>query len=222
MSIKIYGDPGSGSLRRVTTAAAIMGIAIERANIDLFKGESHTPEFLALNPHGLTPVMVDGDTVLYEASAINLYLAKKVGSDLLGSSARERHEVLQWMFWSGEQWRVFSTLTFNERIVKPFMGQTGDASITDLAFANIRAAGAVLDRHLAQRRFIVGDRLTLADIDIAAPFSQSARTKVPFDEFPHLLAWQQRLLDTVPAWAETKRELDGRMDAAIAAVGLKF
>jgi glutathione S-transferase len=222
MSIKIYGDPGSGSLRRVTTAAAIMGIAIERMNIDLFKGESHTPEFLALNPHGLTPVMVDEDVVLYEASAINLYLAEKVESDLLGSSARERHEVLQWMFWSGEQWRVFSTLTFNERIVKSFMGQIEDASIIDLTFANIRAAGAVLDRHLAQRRFIVGDRLTLADIDIAAPFSRSARTKFPFEEFPHLMAWQQRLLDTIPPWAETKRELDGRMDAAIAAVGLKF
>src|SRR5215212_4496795 len=116
MSIKTYGDPGSGSLRRVTTAAAIMGVAIERVNIDLFKGESHTPDFLALNPHGLSPVLVDGDVVLYEASAINLYLADKAGGELLGATPRERYEVLQWMFWSGEQWRVFATLTFNERI----------------------------------------------------------------------------------------------------------
>ena len=85
MSIKIYGDPGSGSLRRVTSAAAIMGIPVERMHVDLLKGESHTPEFLKnLNPHGLTPVMVDGDVTLYESSAINLYLAEKVGSDLLG------------------------------------------------------------------------------------------------------------------------------------------
>ena len=74
MSIKIYGDPGSGSLRRVTSAAAIMGIPVERMHVDLLKGESHTPEFLKnLNPHGLTPVMVDGDVTLYESSAINLY-----------------------------------------------------------------------------------------------------------------------------------------------------
>ena len=65
MSIKIYGDPGSGSRRRVTAAAVAMGIDIEIVNIDLFKGESHTPEFLELNPHGLSPVMVDGDFVLY-------------------------------------------------------------------------------------------------------------------------------------------------------------
>lgn len=50
MSIKLYGDPGSGSLRRVTAAAAVMGVDIERINVDLFKGESHTPEFLISTP----------------------------------------------------------------------------------------------------------------------------------------------------------------------------
>jgi glutathione S-transferase len=220
MAIKIYGDPGSGSLRRVTTAAKIMGIEIERVNVDLFKGESHTPEFLKLNPHGLTPVMVDGDVVLYEASAINIYLAEKVGSDLLGTSPAERYQILQWMFWSGEQWRIFATLTFDERIAKRFMGQPEDNSIVQLAADKIRAAAAVLDAHLAEHRFIVGDHLTLADIDIAAPFSQNARTKVPFSEFRNLIAWQQRLLDTVPAWAETKQEVDERIDSALAGAGI--
>ncbi|MEG8040302.1 glutathione S-transferase family protein [Sphingomonas sp. LR60] len=222
MSIKIYGDPGSGSLRRVTSAAAIMNVPIERVNIDLFKGESHTADFLELNPHGLSPVMVDGDVVLYEASAINLYLADKAGSQLLGATPRERYEVLQWMFWSGEQWRVFATLTFDERIGKRFMGQPEDESITALTFAKIRAAAAVLDAHLADSPFIVGGKLTLADIDIAAPFSQNERTKVPFDEYPNLVAWQQRLLATVPAWAETKREVDERIDTALQGAGIKL
>ncbi|WP_029972090.1 glutathione S-transferase family protein [Paraburkholderia graminis] len=220
MAIKIYGDPGSGSRRRVTSAAAVMGVDIERVNIDLFKGESHTPEFLKLNPHGLTPVMVDGDVVLYEASAINIYLAEKVGSGLLGATPAERYQVLQWMFWSGEQWRIFATLTFDERIGKRFMGQLEDESIVQLAFARIRAAAVVLDAHLAERQFIVGDHLTLADIDIAAPFSQSARTELPFSEFPNLVAWQQRLLDTVPAWAETKREVDERINSVLAGAGM--
>lgn len=221
MTAKIYGDPGSGSLRRVTTAAKIMGIELERVRVDLFKGESQSAEFKSrLNPHGLTPVLVDGDTVLYESSAINIYLAEKVGSALLGASPAERYQVLQWMFWSGEQWRIFATLTFDERVGKRFLGQTEDESIVQLAFAKLRAAAAVLDAHLAERRFIVGDHLTLADIDIAAPFSQSARTKLPFPEYPNLLAWQQRLLDTVPAWAETKREVDERIDTALAGAGI--
>lgn len=220
MSIKVYGDPGSGSLRRVTSAAAAMGVAIERVNIDLFKGESHTPEFLELNPHGLSPVMVDGDFVLYEASAINLYLAEKAGSDLAGAMTRERYEILQWMFWSGEQWRIFATLTFDEVLGKRLMGLPQDEAIVQLAFAKIRAAAAVLDAHLADRQFIVGDRLTLADFDIAGPFSQNERTKIPLNEFPNLVAWQQRLLKTAPSWAATKQEVDARIDGALDAAGI--
>jgi len=222
MTIKIYGDLGSGSLRRVIAAAKIMGVDIERVNVDLFKGESHTPEFLKLNPHGLTPVLQDGDKIIWEASAINIYLAEKAESPLLGKTANERYEVLQWMFWSGEQWRVFATLLFNERVAGRAMGKVEDPSIVNLALKNIQAAASVLDAHLANRQFIVGDALTLADIDIAAPFSQVHRSKAPFAEYPHLWAWQQRLLETVPAWAETKHDLDDRMDTFLNAIGITF
>ncbi|RZL85188.1 MAG: glutathione S-transferase family protein [Sphingomonas sp.] len=222
MAIKIYGDPGSGSRRRVTAAAAVMGIDIEIVNIDLFKGESHTPEFLELNPHGLSPVMVDGDFVLYESAAINLYLAEKAGSDLAGRTTEERFQILQWMFWSGEQWRVFATLTFDEVLGKKFMGQFADETIVKLAADKIRTAAAVLDAHLAKHEYIVGDRLTLADFDIAGPFSQNERTKIPLNDFPNLVAWQQRLLTDVASWAATKREVDERIDNAVAATGVKL
>lgn len=218
MSIKIYGDPGSGSLRRVTAAAAIMGIDIERINVDLFKGESHTPEFRKLNPHGLTPVLQDGDTVIWEASAINIYLARKANSDLLGHTQSQQLEVLQWMFWSGEHWRIFSTVLFNEWAGETFMGDPKTDAIVQFAMTGIRHAAEVLECHLATRTFIVGDALTLADLDIAAPFSQYLRTDAPFKEFPNLVAWQQRLIETVPAWAATRDEVDKRMTAALSAV----
>jgi glutathione S-transferase len=126
------------------------------------------------------------------------------------------------MFWSGEQWRIFSTLMFNERVAGRAMGHLEDASIVNLALKNIRSAAAVLNVHLADRQFMVGDQITLADIDIAAPFSQVHRTKVPFAEFPELWAWQQRLLDQVPAWAESKSDLDERMDTFLNALGITF
>lgn len=211
MSIKIYGDPGSGSLRRVTAAAAIMNLTIERINVDLFKGESHTAEFLKLNPHGLTPVLQDGNTVIWEASAINLYLAEKANSKLLGETPSDRLEVLQWMFWSGEQWRIFSTLLFDEWAAATLGGKPKTDAVVQLSMNNIRKAAKVLDAHLATRDFIVGDALTLADIDIAAPFSQYKRTGAPFEEFPNLLRWQQRLIETVPAWADTRDEVEKRL-----------
>lgn len=111
---------------------------------------------------------------------------------------------------------------FNELVAGRAMGQTENPSIVDLALKNIRAAAAVLDAHLANRQFIVGDELTLADIDIAAPFSQVFRTKAPLDEYPNLWAWQQRLLKTVPAWAQTKVDLDHRLDTFMNAIGITF
>lgn len=222
MAITIYGDPGSGSRRRVTAAAAAMGIDLQVVDIDLFKGESHTPEFLELNPHGLSPVMVDGDVVLYEASAINLYLAEKAGSDLAGRTPPERFQILQWMFWSGEQWRIFATLTFDEVLGKRFMDEPANEAIVGLAAGKIRAAAAVLDAHLAEHDFIVGDRVTLADFDVAGPFSQNERTGIPLNEFSNLVRWQQRLLATVPSWAATKREVDERIDGALAKAGIRL
>ncbi|HEX8478707.1 MAG TPA: glutathione S-transferase family protein [Telluria sp.] len=221
MTIKIYGDTGSGSLRRVTTAAKIMGIVLDRVNVDLFKGESQTDAFKSrLNPHGLTPVLEDGATILYEASAINLYLADKVKSPLAGTTQEARFQVLQWMFWSGEQWRTFTTTMFDERVAKTVIGKPQDASIVKFADDKIRVAATVLNQHLAGREFMVGDTITLADIDIAAPFSQIDRAKLPFGEFPNLVAWHNRLLESFPAWAETKVELDHRMESFLASVGV--
>lgn len=223
MAIKIYGDAGSGSLRRVTTAAKIMGIELERVNVDLFKGESQTDEFKSrFNPHGLTPVLEDGDTIVWESSAINLYLANKVNSPLVGTTQEERFQVLQWMFWSGEHWRTFTTTIFNERVGKTVMGLPRDESLIEFAEGKIRAAAKVLDQHLEGREFMVGNALTLADIDIAAPFSQVDRAKLPFREYPNLTAWHDNLLRSFPAWAETKAEIDNRMESFLASVGVKL
>jgi glutathione S-transferase len=126
------------------------------------------------------------------------------------------------MFWSAEHWRTFSGYLFNERIGKRVMGASEDPTMVAFILENIRSNAAVLDKHLETHKFIVGDQVTLADFDIAAPFSQMARTKLPYDEFPNLLAWQQRLLDEVPAWKETKVLLDDRMDTAFNAFGITF
>ena len=99
------------------------------------------------------------------------------------------------------------------------MGKPKNDAIVELAMTNIRNAATVLESHLASRKFIVGDVLTLADIDIAAPFSQCNRTGAPFEEFPNLVAWQQRLLETVPAWAATRDEVEKRMAEALGALG---
>jgi glutathione S-transferase len=218
--MKLYGDPGSGSTRRVFAALYHIGVEFEFELIDLFKGDNRTPEFLAMNPNGMIPVLVDGDTVLWEASAINLHLVEKFGSDLLPSGA-DRALTLQWMFWAAEHWRQGPPALFGERIVKVAMNAPQDPRVIADAEASIRKFAAILDEHLKNRRYVVGDHFTLADIDLAATFSHLTRTHPPYAEFPNVMAWHQRLLDQVPAWSRTRDEVEVRMAALMAMIGGK-
>jgi glutathione S-transferase len=216
--MKLYGDPGSGSTRRVFAALYHIGVEFEFELIDLFKGDNRTPEFLALNPNGMIPVLVDDDVVLWEASAINLHLTEKFGSDLLPAGSN-RALTLQWMFWAAEHWRQGPPALFGERIVKVAMGVPQDPRVIADADASIRKFAAVLEQHLSNRRYVVGERFSLADIDLAATFSHLTRTHPPYAEFPNLMAWHQRLLDEVPAWSRTRDEVEQRMAALMAMIG---
>nr|WP_246715128.1 glutathione S-transferase family protein [Rhizobium sp. BK196] len=102
------------------------------------------------------------------------------------------------------------------------MGVPKDESVITFAEGKIRAAADVLDQHLKGRKFMVGNALTFADIDIAAPFSQVDRAKFPFKDYPNLIAWHDNLLQSFPAWAETKAEVDNRMESFLASVGVKL
>jgi len=208
--MKLYGDPGSGSTRRVLAVLYHLGVEFEFALIDLFKGDNRTAAFLDLNPNGMIPVLVDDELVLWEASAINLYLANKFASDLL-PQGRDGVLTLQWMFWAAEHWRQGPPALFNERLAKPVMGIPQDQRVIDDAEASIRKHAAILEAHLADRRFVVGKAFTLADIDLAATFTHLSRTHPPYAEFPNLMAWHKHLLEEVPAWARTRDEVEARM-----------
>ncbi|NGZ85262.1 glutathione S-transferase family protein [Duganella aceris] len=216
--MKLYGDPGSGSTRRVFAALYHIGVEFDFELIDLFKGDNRTPAFLALNPNGMIPVLVDGDVVLWEASAINLHLAEKFGSDLLPPGA-ERALTLQWMFWAAEHWRQGPPALFGERIAKVVMGVAQDPRVIADAEASIRKFAAILDAHLEDRRYVIGNKVSLADFDLAATFTHLTRTHPPYAEFPNVMAWHQRLLDEVPAWARTRDEVEVRMAALLAPPG---
>ncbi len=208
--MKLYGDRGSSNTRRVLTVISHLNLSVEFEFVNLFVGENRKPDYLALNPNGTIPTFVDGDLALFEASAIAIYLAEQAGSTLWPSGAR-RFEVLKWMFWAAEHFRRGPSVLIDERFIHRLKGQTENPSLVADALKSIHRYAAVLDGHLRDRAFVAGETPTLADIDLASPFSHVPRTRAPFDAYPDLCAWHARLSDAIPAWRATGEDLERRI-----------
>jgi glutathione S-transferase len=164
----LHEDPISGNCYKVALTASLVGLPIERRRYDILRGETRTPEFLAgVNANGRIPVLQVGDRFLPESNAACVFLAE--GSRLIPQDRFDRADMLRWMFW--EQYNHepnIATLRF-------WVHAIGADSLTEAQRAQIpakRAAGdsalKLMDEHLERRRYLVAERLTLADIALYA------------------------------------------------------
>jgi len=193
--MKLYHNPLSPNVRRVRLTAAVLGITLEEKLLDFSKGEHKNPEYLALNPNGAVPTLVDGDFVLTESRSIMQYLAaKKPDSGLLPQDEAARADVTRWQFWDAAHFSPqLGTLTF-EKMIKPMMGlgEPDSAKLND-ALNNFRRFAAVLNERLEGRQYVVGNGLTLADLTLASSLMYAKQTEVPLAEFPNVQAWLGRI-----------------------------
>lgn len=203
--MKLYMNALSPNVRRVRLTAAVLGLPLEEQRLDFMKGEHKSPEYLALNPNGAVPTLVDGDLVLSESRAIMSYLAsKKEEVGLLPRDEAARADVNRWQFWDAAHFSpALGALTF-EKIIKPLtgMGEPDPRKIED-AMASFRRFGAVLDQRLAGRRYLVGDALTVADLTIACSLMYAQRTEAPLGELSHVAAWFSRIRE-LAEWRATE------------------
>lgn len=202
--MKLYLNKLSPNVRRVLLTAAAAGIELEEKTLDFTKGEHKSPEFLAINPNGAVPALVDGDFVLSESRAIMQYLAaKKPESRLLPTDAAERADVTRWQFWDAAHFSPNAATLAFERVLKPMMGmgEPDQAKIKD-ALTSWRRFAAVLDKRLAGRPFVVGDTLTIADLTLASSLMYAKQADLPLAEFPNVEAWFGRITE-LEAWKKT-------------------
>ena len=200
----LYMNSLSPNVRRVRLTAAMLGLNLDEKKLDFAKGEHKSPEYLALNPNGAVPTLVDGDLVLTESRAIMQYLAsKKPESGLLPRDERARADVTRWQFWDASHFSpALGTFTF-EKLIKPMMGLgEPDQRKIDEALGNFRRFGAVLDKRLDGKKQVVGDSLTIADLTLASSLMYAKQTDAPLGEFPNLQAWFSRI-DATEAWKKT-------------------
>jgi len=195
--MKLYTNPLSPNCRKIQGVAAHAGVSLDVEMVDLLKGAQKQPDFLAINPNGKVPALVDGDTTLWESNAITCYVAGQAESDLWPKS-NQRYDILRWMFWESNHWSKAVGTVIGQKI---FNAANQDQAIIDKGIADFRTFATVLDTHLAARDFVSGESLTVADFSIAVWLGYSQVCGLPLSEFRHVSAWHDRL-SALPAWGE--------------------
>jgi len=191
--LKILGKPVSINVRKVLWLCEELALPYEHEAWGAGYRDTQVPEFLALNPNALVPVVVDGDAVLWESNTICRYLAARQGrEDLLPRDALARAHVEQWMDWqAGElnnSWRY------------AFMGLVR-RSETHRDAAAIEASAAAWNRHMVilERQldksgdFVAGSTFTLADIVLGLSVNRWFMTPIERPVLPLVQAYYDRL-----------------------------
>lgn len=204
-TMRLYYHPQSTCSRRALLAAAHLDAPVELVMVDLFRGEHRTPEFLRLNANHRVPVLDDGGFVLWESHAIMQYLADKTPRQTIyPTEVRERADVNRWLFWCAAHLMPAITILNWENNIKGLLGLgSPDAAEVRRGEEQMCEFGGVLDAHLAQRAWICGDALTLADLAIAAPLADLARARLPVQGFANLQRWFAGV-QALDAWKSTQ------------------
>jgi glutathione S-transferase len=200
--LKLHGFQMSPNTRRALFALEEHGAPYELVNVDLMAGEQKSPAYLALNPTGRVPTLVDGDFVLWESNAILEYLAARYPDKTLGAqSARETGEMARWMYMNAAHLSPNVARIFAHTIRLPEAQRI--ARIADEARAEVDRSLAALEGRLAEREHLV-DRFSLAEIAIAPTLSAAPMLGIDLTRFPSVQAWLQRILAR-PAWQKVQR-----------------
>ena len=189
-SISLYGDSRSGNCYKLKLLCAEMGIGYEWHEVDILAGETHTPEFLAMNPNGKIPLLALPDgRHLAESNAILCYLAD--GSEFFFGTAYERALVLQWLFF--EQYSHEPYIATSRFIIR-FLGSPPERQ-RDLEIKREGGFKAlrILDDQLAQQDYLVNRRYSIADIALYAYTHVAEEGGFGLDDYPAIRAWIGRI-----------------------------
>jgi glutathione S-transferase len=189
--LRIYGIARTRAFR-VLWVAKELGLDFQHLPIEIGDDGAKSPEFLAINPNGRLPVIVDGDFVLFESLAITLYLAKKhpegkLYPDTLEGEAR----AWQWSLWAvTEVDRGVNIWSLHAVRLPP--GER-NKELREEALKVIASPFRVLDAAVAQQPYLLGNEFTVADLNVAAVISRAV--DMDLSAWPHLKAWLTRCLD---------------------------
>jgi glutathione S-transferase len=184
--LKLYGGAKNRG-RRCYWLAKELGLEIEAVEIDLSCGQHKSPEFLKLNPNGHVPVLDDDGFILYESLAINLYLAKKHGGVIAPASLQEEALATQWSLWVVNEVEPLLITILEHRMLLP--ENERDSASADHAWEKLQKPLGVLERTLTDHDYLVGNRFTVADLNVSIVMSLINRLSLDITRYPNARAW---------------------------------
>ncbi|NIF82718.1 glutathione S-transferase [Comamonas sp. Tr-654] len=184
----------SGNSYKVALALSIAGLPCDKVVVDYFGGETRLQTWRTeVNELGEVPVLeVDGQK-LTQSGVILLHLAEHVGALRLSEGARP--EVLRWLLFDNHK---FTANLATYRWLRAFTTPTPHEAVLTFMRQRIASAFDIVEKHLGAQRFIVGDRLTIADLSLAG-YVFYPKEELGFDistEYPNMYAWMERLSQT--------------------------
>jgi glutathione S-transferase len=211
--LRLYGTPQTRAFRPLWMLEEL-GVPYELVKTDFASGDTRAPEFLAINPNGHVPALVDGELVLFESMAINLYLAETYGKGTLWpDAAADRARTVQWSFWvmteceqplfdvlfgrggpEFERWRAWSESDEFRATHPGDVPPTAEtaAARAKLAEAKLQPPLRVLDRQLAAREYLLGPCFGAADLDVASVWVTARLARLDLSAHPNVDAWLAR------------------------------
>ena len=199
--ITLYGIPASRAFRCLWMLEEL-GLEYESIPTN-FLGDNKQPDYLALNPNGRIPTLVDGDTVLWESMAINLYLAAKYDGGLQPKSVEALGRATQWSFWVMTEIAKALLEYFFHTVILP--EDQRDAAVPPAAAKQLAAPLAVLDSALEGRDYLVSDLFTVADLNVASVLSWALPARLDLSAFPNVARWLGACTSRPAAQAARKR-----------------
>jgi glutathione S-transferase len=199
--MKLYHFP-SPNPQKVTFALKELGLDCELIPVDLAKGEQRQAAFLAINPTGRVPVLVDGDVRLTESQAILAYLGEQTGR-LWPQTPAQRADALQWLFFLAQHIMPFAG-EVALRIRSKILGIPLDEAVVAHGAQGLKNALPVVETHLAKNDWMLGGGFSLVDCGYCPILNVIEKAGFSLAEFPRTGAYLERLRAR-PAWHETPK-----------------
>lgn len=205
----LYTTPLSANGRKPLALCHALGLEPEVRRVNVYAGEGRTPEFLAVNPLGKIPALVDGDFVLVESNAMLVYIAEQYGGSRFWSAEpRARAGILRWMFWEASAWQPALS-----GVLAPCVGHRllpnvlpAPSEPPDWKHAQLAPLLVFLDSALARGAFLCGSEPTIADLSVAGMTTYFRHAEFPAAAWPNIAAWLGRI-DALEAWKRSSDPL---------------